>query len=130
MIFSRTAGKNIYKLLCLLVLTVGILWFNGNTFVSHATEEHHLSTGDTTTSTVIDPAVTYDDPEDLNTINTVNRITLTYEGDNGSASIRALGLACFTAFLKSCQKVSKTWPIMRYLDRFSLESILSSKRSS
>jgi len=69
-------------LLCLLV-SVGILWFNAAS-LAHATEEHHLETGDTVVSTTIDPAGTYDDPEDMNTVNTVNSITLTYEGDNGS----------------------------------------------
>lgn len=81
MSFGKRAGKRIIKLLCLLV-TVGILWFNGTSLV-HATE-HHLETGDTVTSTTIDPAGTYDDPEDMNRVNTVNSITLTYEGDNGS----------------------------------------------
>ena len=78
---SKT-GKNIIKLLCLL-LAVGILWFNGNSF-SYATEEHHLQTGDTEVSTTVDPAGTYESPEDLNTLNTLNRVTLEYEGDNGS----------------------------------------------
>ncbi len=82
MTFSKRAGKRIIKLLCLLV-TVGILWFNGTSLV-HATEEHHLETGDTTVSTTVDPAGTYDDPEDMNTVNTVNQITIRYEGDNGS----------------------------------------------
>ena len=79
---GKIAGKRILTLLCLLV-SVGILWFNGKSFAS-ATEEHHLETGDTEVSTTIDSAGTYDDPEDMNTINTVNSITLTYEGDNGS----------------------------------------------
>ncbi len=78
---SKT-GKNIIKLLCLL-LAVGILWFNGKSF-SYATEEHHLQTGDTEVSTTVDPAGTYESPEDLNTLNTLNRVTLEYEGDNGS----------------------------------------------
>ena len=82
MICLRRTGKKIIKLLCLLI-TVGILWFNGNTF-SYANEEFHLETGDNTISTTVDPAGTYDDPEDLNTLNTLNRLTVEYEGDNGS----------------------------------------------
>ncbi|MCQ2494016.1 MAG: flagellar type III secretion system pore protein FliP [Lachnospiraceae bacterium] len=82
MSFGKRAGKRIMILLCLLV-SVGILWFNGTSLV-HATEEHHLETGETVTSTTVDPAGTYDDPDDMNTVNTVNRISLTYEGDNGS----------------------------------------------
>ncbi len=58
------------------------MWFNGKSF-SYATE-HHLNTGETSVSTAVDPAGTYDDPEDLNTLNTLNRVTLEYEGDNGS----------------------------------------------
>ncbi len=77
----KTGKKQILKLLCLL-LTVGILWFNGKSF-SYATE-HHLETGDTSVSTAVDPAGTYDSPEDLNTLNTLNRVTLEYQGDNGS----------------------------------------------
>ncbi len=78
---SKTGKKRIIKLLCLLI-AVGILWFNGKSF-SYATE-HHLNTGETSVSTAVDPAGTYDDPEDLNTLNTLNRVTLEYEGDNGS----------------------------------------------
>ena len=77
----KTGKKQILKLLCLL-LTVGILWFNGKSF-SYATE-HHLETGDTSVSTAVDPAGTYDSPDDLNTLNTLNRVTLEYQGDNGS----------------------------------------------
>ena len=79
---KRRAGKNIIKLLCLLI-TVGILWFNGKSF-AYATEEHHLSTGDTSVSTTVDPAGTYDEPGELDTLNTLNRLTVEYEGDNGS----------------------------------------------
>ena len=82
MSFSRSAGKKIIKLLCLLI-SVGILWFNGNSFAK-AAQEHHLDTGDTSISTTIDPPGTYDEPEELNTLNTLNRVTLQYEGDNGS----------------------------------------------
>ena len=48
--------------------------------------------GDTDISTVIDPPGTYDTPEDLDTINTVNRLTITYNDDNGSlnSSLRIL----------------------------------------
>lgn len=69
--------------LCLLI-SVGILWFVGSSVV-YATENRHL-TGETDTSTVIDPPGTHNTPEDLNTINTLNSITLEYNGSNGSLS--------------------------------------------
>ena len=89
MSFSWKAGKKKYLLLCLLI-SVGILWFNGKTFAKAT--EHHLNTGDTQISTVIDEPGTADTPEDLNNINTINSITLRYEGDNGSlnGSLRIL----------------------------------------
>ena len=51
-----------------------------------------FQTGETDISTVIDDPGTYDTPEDLNTINTVNRLTITYNDDNGSlnSSLRIL----------------------------------------
>jgi flagellar biosynthetic protein FliP len=45
--------------------------------------EDRVLTGDTSVSTVINPAGTADTPEELNELNTVNRLTLTAEGDNG-----------------------------------------------
>jgi len=72
-----TAFKNIIRILALsLVLVAAItlafpdrVMVNGNT---------GLQAGETDISTVIDPPGSYDSPEDLNTLNTVNRLTTTY----------------------------------------------------
>ncbi len=77
----RLTGKKNITLICLLV-TVGILWFGGSVS-SRATELEH-QTGDTEVSTVIDDPGTAEEPEDLSGINTVNRISLIYDDDNGS----------------------------------------------
>ena len=89
MSFDKKTGKNIIKLLCLLI-SVGILWFNGKSF-AYATNLGQ-ETGDTVDSTVIDGPGTYDDPEDLMKPNTINSVTISYEGDNGSlnGSLRIL----------------------------------------
>ncbi len=52
----------------------------------------NIQTGETDVSTVIDRPGTYDNPQDLNTLNTVNRLTITYNDDNGSlnSSLRIL----------------------------------------
>ena len=86
-----TAFKNIIRILALsLVLVAAInlafpdrVMANGNT---------GLQAGETDISTVIDPPGSYDSPEDLNTLNTVNRLTITYNDDNGSlnSSLRIL----------------------------------------
>ncbi len=78
----KLTGKNIIRTICLLV-TVGILWFQG-TISAQASDQIEHETGDTEVSTTITDPGTYDNPEDLNTLNTVNRITLTYDDDNGS----------------------------------------------
>ncbi len=78
----KLTGKNIIRTICLLV-TVGILWFQG-TISAQASDLIEHETGDTEVSTTITDPGTYDNPEDLNTLNTVNRITLTYDDDNGS----------------------------------------------
>ena len=91
---SKSVGaedlKRILSLICLLV-TVGILWFHGSvityasavTDVTEDTDGQHL-TGETGARTYIDPPGTYDNPEDLNRLNTVNYVTVSYGGDNGS----------------------------------------------
>ena len=71
--------KRIVKMICLLI-TVGILCIQSSLPV-FATE---LNTGDTDTSTFLDPPGTADTPEDLNTLNTGNIFTITMDGDNGS----------------------------------------------
>ena len=78
---KRLTGKKLITLICLLV-TVGILWF-GESVAAHATDLEH-QTGDTEVSTVIDDPGTAEEPEDLSGINTVNRIQLIYDNDNGS----------------------------------------------
>ena len=78
----KLTGKNIIRTICLLV-TVGILWFQG-TISAQASDQIEHETGDTEVTTTITDPGTYDNPEDLNTLNTVNRITLTYDDDNGS----------------------------------------------
>jgi flagellar biosynthetic protein FliP len=89
---SLATAKRILMIICLLV-TVGILWFHGNITVSASsienmtttvdTDDRHI-TGDTGSQTYIDPPGTAETPEDLNKLNTVNSVTLSYSGDNGS----------------------------------------------
>lgn len=82
--------KRILSIICLLI-SVGILWFHGSdtvyassvTDVTEDTDGRNI-TGDTGTRTYIDPPGTYDNPEDLNRLNTVNYVTVSYGGDNGS----------------------------------------------
>ncbi|MBQ4537961.1 MAG: flagellar type III secretion system pore protein FliP [Lachnospiraceae bacterium] len=85
----KFAGKNIIVFICLLV-SVGILWFHG-CITANATGSEHL-TGESDTSTIIDPPGTYDTPEDLNRLNTANTVSITFEGDNGelNGSLRIL----------------------------------------
>ncbi len=75
------AGKKIIMMICLLV-TVGILWFHGTVAVKAAEPDRHL-TGETDTSTVIEPPGSAQTPEDLNNINTANSVEITFRGDNG-----------------------------------------------
>ncbi len=85
-----SAGKNIIKFLNFTVLvTVLCLTFNTRVF---ANGNNGLQAGETDISTVIDPPGTYDTPQDLNNLNTVNRLTITYNDDNGSlnSSLRIL----------------------------------------
>ncbi len=86
-----TAFKNIIKILAVSLILVAAITLafpdramaNGNS---------GLQAGETDISTVIDPPGSYDSPEDLNTLNTVNRLTITYNDDNGSlnSSLRIL----------------------------------------
>ncbi len=77
----KLTGKNIIKAICLLV-TVGILWLRAIPVQASDAIEHE--TGDREVTTMIEDPATAENPEDLNTLNTVNRITLTYDDDNGS----------------------------------------------
>lgn len=89
---SFSTGKRILMIICLLV-TVGILWFHGtvtasansNINVVADTDDRHL-TGETGTQTYIDPPGTAETPEELNHLNTVNSVTVSYNGDNGSVN--------------------------------------------
>ena len=74
------AGKYILKIICLLV-TVGILCINWGS-VSKA-QEWHL-TGDTEYSTVINEPGSATTPDELNNVNIVNGVTITYNDGNGS----------------------------------------------
>ncbi len=93
------SGKNIIRMICLLI-SVGILWFS-NSLTVHATTPLDSQTGDTEVSTIIDPAGTYDNPEDLDTLNTINRLTIEYNGDNGSinGALRMLITLTLLSFL-------------------------------
>ncbi|MBO4608591.1 MAG: flagellar type III secretion system pore protein FliP [Lachnospiraceae bacterium] len=86
---TLTAGKNIIRtVLALGIILFACLFFHGKVY---ALDNDHQA-GETDISTVIDPPGTYDSPEDLDTINTVNRLTITYNDDNGSlnSSLRIL----------------------------------------
>ncbi len=90
---KQKAVKGFLLLICLLV-TVGILCIHKGIptgMVAHAAQSGGL-TGDTTQSTIINPAGTAETPEELNELNTVNTVTLTVNEDNGSlnGSLRIL----------------------------------------
>ncbi len=81
---KEKAVKGFFLLVCLLV-TVGILCIHEGLWGGmkvYAAEEHRL-TGETTESTIINPAGTAQTPEELNQLNTVNTVTLTVNEDNG-----------------------------------------------
>ncbi len=86
-----TAFKNIIRILALsLVLVAAITLAYPDRVMANGNAG--LQAGETDISTVIDPPGSYDSPEDLNTLNTVNRLTITYNDDNGSlnSSLRIL----------------------------------------
>ncbi len=86
---ALAAGKNIIRVtLALGIVLFACLFVPGKVY---ALDNDHQA-GETDISTVIDPPGTYDTPEDLDTINTVNRLTITYNDDNGSlnSSLRIL----------------------------------------
>ena len=82
-----SSGKNIIRL----SVFVGLIVILCLVFSSRALAAN-TRTGETDISTVIDAPGTYNNPQDLNTINTVNRLTITYNDDNGSlnSSLRIL----------------------------------------
>ncbi len=79
---SNFTGKRIGTFICLLV-TVGILWFQGSMAVSAIGTTDLPQTGDTDLSTVTEPPGTADTPEELNHLTTQNILTLTLDGGNG-----------------------------------------------
>ena len=87
---TKIAVNKILKLLCLLV-TVGILCIMDSQTAYATDSERHL-TGDTEYSTIINEPGTAETPDDLNQLNVVNGVTITYNDDNGSlnGSLRIL----------------------------------------
>lgn len=77
MIRNKPKFKQIAMLICLLV-TVGILCIQ-NSITAQASN----LTGDSELSTVLSPPGTNDTPDDLNSLNTGNTFTLTYNDGNG-----------------------------------------------
>lgn len=72
-------GKKIWMFVCLLI-TVGILCIH-EPITAHAAQQH--LTGETENSTVINPPGTAQTPEELNSLNTGNTISITYNDGNG-----------------------------------------------
>lgn len=85
----KLTGKSIIRIICLLV-TVGILCITREVPV-HAAQQQ-MQTGETIESTVIDPPGTAQTPEELNTLNTANTVSITYNEGNGqvNGSLRIL----------------------------------------
>lgn len=90
-------GKKIWKIICLLI-TVGILCIHAP--MTAEASEHHL-TGETEISTVINPPGTAETPEELNTLNTANYVTISYNEGNGevNGALRILLTLTFIALL-------------------------------
>ena len=80
--------KYIIRLLCLLV-TVGILSIS-TSFASHAMSTQ--TTGDTNQTTVLRPAGTTEDADELKELNIANSLTISYDNGNGqlNGSLRIL----------------------------------------
>ena len=83
-----SSGKNLIKMSVFAGLIAVLCLVLGNRVLAAG----NIQTGETDVSTVIDRPGTYDTPQDLNTLNTVNRLTITYNDDNGSlnSSLRIL----------------------------------------
>lgn len=90
-------GKKIWKIICLLI-TVGILCIHAP--MTAEASEHHL-TGETEISTAINPPGTAETPEELNTLNTANYVTISYNEGNGevNGALRILLTLTFIALL-------------------------------
>ena len=82
--------KYFIRLLCLLV-TVGILSIS-TSFASHAMSTQ--TTGDTNQTTVLRPAGTTEDADELKELNIANSLTISYDNGNGqlNGSLKVLAL--------------------------------------
>ena len=94
--------KKILLFMCLLV-TVGILCIHNSIplhLVVHASEDKKL-TGDTSVSTIKNPAGTAQTPDDLKELNTENYVTIRVNNDNGSlnGSLRILLTLTFISLI-------------------------------
>ncbi len=88
----KAAGKKIIRLLIFVsMLLLFVMSYKSRAYALN-TENLGHDTGETDISTVIDDPGTYTDPEDLDTLNTFNRLTITYNDGNGSlnSSLRIL----------------------------------------
>ena len=78
---NKRNRKRIAMIICLLI-TVGIFCMQNSLTVSAASDDRHL-TGETDTSTALEPPGSSNTPEDLNRLNTANTWTITYNDGNG-----------------------------------------------
>ena len=88
----KTAGKKIIKFLFFIsMLLLFVMSYKSRAYALN-TENLGHDTGETDISTVIDDPGTYTEPSDLDTLNTFNRLTITYNDGNGSlnSSLRIL----------------------------------------
>ncbi len=88
----KTAGKKIIKFLFFIsMLLLFVMSYKSRAYALN-TENLGHDTGETDISTVIDDPGTYTEPSDLDTLNTYNRLTITYNDGNGSlnSSLRIL----------------------------------------
>lgn len=76
---KKLTVKKMMMLLCLLI-SVGILYIQSSIQVQASERQQ---TGDTSTSTFIDPPGTAQTPQELNRLNTANSVTVTMNEDNG-----------------------------------------------
>lgn len=93
----RRSTRIIWMMICLL-LTVGIFCI-GKPLRAQAVEWH--ITGEQEESTILNPPGTAQTPEELNTINTENSVTVTYSDTNGmlSGSLRIMLTLTFISLL-------------------------------
>ena len=89
---QKAAGKIIKKLSVTLLISLFFILRGSLSVYALNTENLGHETGETDISTVIDDPGTYSEPGDLDTLNTFNRLTITYNDGNGSlnSSLRIL----------------------------------------